>query len=258
MPRHVSIGLLVAGAAFAATVAAALGAQSSISSKAGQATVALADCHPSDIVDQRYASFNGQMRALAGTKRMAMHFTLLERLGTAAGSYKPVSLPDLKAWRKSKAGARTFIYTQRVTALRDSGAYRMRVQFRWYGDHKSVLRSTTVRSRTCRQPAPLPDLTITSITSMPALAAGKRTYSITVANQGQGEASAVPVVLKVDGTVVGTSKVDLLPAQESSVVQIVGPQCAFTVRAVADPGRLIRETDESDNALTLPCAQTTS
>jgi hypothetical protein len=260
MSRRLLIGLAAFVVALTATVAAALGAQSTTSSsKPAPPSVSLAVCHPSDAVDQRYASFTGQMRALPGTKRMAMHFTLLERLSTNKAGFLPVSLQDLKPWRKSKRGARTFIYTQRVTALRDAGSYRMRVQFRWYGDHKTVLRTSTVRSRTCRQPAPRPNLTITSITSMPVPAmAGKRTYAITVANNGPGEATNVPVALKVDGVVVGSAKIDLLPAQESSLAQIVGPQCAFTVRAVADPDKQIRETDESDNAFTLPCAQVTS
>ena len=226
-----------------------------VESKATQASVTLADCHPSDDVSERYASFNGQMRAIPGTQRMMMRFTLLERLGGSLAQFKPVSLADLKPWRRSKAGARTFIYTQRVTALRDDGAYRMRVQFRWYGSHKTLLHSTTLRSRACRQPAPLPNLTITSITSVPANVAGQRVYSITVANTGEGDARNVPVALKVDSTVVGSATIDLLPGQESSVVQIQGPQCALTVRAVADPDRVIPETSDSDNAVTAPCAQ---
>src|SRR5437763_5862208 len=149
-------------------------------SKAAPASVTLTDCHPSGDVTQRYASFNGQMRGVTGTKRMAMRFTLLERVGTGLAPFKPVSLPDLKPWRRSKPNARAFIYTQRVTALRDGGAYRMRVQFRWYADNKTLLRSTTVRSRTCRQPVSLPDLTITSIASTPAPVSGQRVYSITV------------------------------------------------------------------------------
>jgi hypothetical protein len=55
--------------------------------------------------------------------------------------------------------------------------------------------------------------------------------------------------------VVGGTRVDLLPADESTVVQITGPACAFSVRAIADPDRRIRETSEVDNALTVPCAQ---
>ena len=254
--RHPLAALFIPIAVLAGRVGSALAA-TPISSKA-QASVTVADCHPSDDVSQRYASFNGQMRAIPGTQRMVMRFTLLERLGGALEPFKPVSLPDLKPWRRSKVGARTFIYTQRVTALRDDGAYRMRVQFRWYGAHKTLLRTTTLRSRACRQPAPLPNLTITSITSAPAMVAGQRLYSITVANSGQGDARDVPVELKVDGSMVGSSTIDLLPGQESSVVQIQGPQCGLTVRAVVDPDRLIPETSDSDNALTVPCSQTGS
>jgi CARDB len=248
------LGVLSAAAVLTVAVSGAPAAQSH-ASKSSQASVGVADCHPSDLTADRYAAFNGQMRAIPGTKRMAMRFRLLERLGRTR--YKAVRLADLKPWRYSKAGARTFIYAQRVTALHDNGAYRMRVQFRWYAAHHRLLRSTSARSRTCRQPAPLPDLTVTSISSMAGIS-GQRMYSLTVANDGQGEARHVPVTLKVDGTVVGGSIVDLLPAQESSVVQIAGPQCAFTVRAIANPDRLISETDTSNNALTVPCAQATS
>jgi hypothetical protein len=234
---------------WAATAPTSAGARS----HAPQAKVVLADCHPADDMTQRYASFSGQMRQLAGSEQMEMRFTLLERLGGRFAHFKHVALPELKPWRRSKAGAQTFIYTQRVTALRDDGAYRMRVQFRWYDAQGSLLRSTTVHSRTCRQPPPLPNLRISSITSAPAPLAGGSVYSITVANDGRGDARNVPVELQVDGATAGRAKVDLLPGQESNVVQIVGPRCGFGVRAVADPGRTIAETDESDNALAVPC-----
>jgi hypothetical protein len=220
-----------------------------------QARVVVADCHPADDVAQRYASFSGQMRRVAGAQQMDMRFTLLERLGGRFAHFKPVSLQDLKPWRRSKAGARMFIYTQRVTALRDGGSYRMRVQFRWYDAQGSLLRSTTVSSRSCRQPAPLPNLTISSITSAPPQLASDRIYSVTVSNNGMGDARDVPVELQVDGTTAGRATLDLLPGQESSVVQIEGPRCGFSLRAMADPDRRIAETDETDNALVAPCTQ---
>ena len=222
--------------------------------RSSQARVVLADCHPADDVAQRFASFGGQMRKTAGAQQMEMRFTLLERLGGRFARFKPVSLPELKPWRRSKAGARMFIYTQRVTALRDGGTYRMRVQFRWYDAQGSLLRSTTATSRSCHQASPLPNLTISSITSSPAQVASDRIYSITVANDGMGDARNVPVELQVDATPAGHATIDLLPAQESSVVQIEGPRCGFSVRAVADPERTIAETDETDNALVAPCA----
>jgi len=255
--RRPHAAFAIAVAALTATVAGGLAA-APVSSKPRTASVSVAVCHPSDDVSQRYASFSGQMHTIPGAQRMAMRFTLLERLGHGLAGFKPVPLSDLKPWRSSKTGARAFIYTQRVTALRDDGAYRMRVQFRWYGANKKVLRTTTLRSRSCRQPAPLPNLTITSITSTPAMAPGQRIYSVTVGNSGRGDARNLPVVLKVDGSAVGSSRIDLLPGEESSVVQIQGPACVFTVRAVADPDRVVPETSDSDNALTVPCAQAAS
>src|SRR5919197_3168523 len=104
--------------------------------------VVVAACHPSDDVSQRFATFAGQMQAVKGTQRMAMHFTLLERLN--APDFSAVGLVDLKPWRRSKKGVSSFIYTQRVTALRDGGSYRMRVQFRWYGSDGSVIKVKTM------------------------------------------------------------------------------------------------------------------
>ena len=249
----IGIATLAFAAGSATTVLAAAGPPG----KPGHPSVSVADCHTADDIAQRYASFSAQMRALTGTTRMAVHFTLLERLGGADG-FQSVPLSNLHTWRRSKPGARTFIYTQRVTALHDGGYYRMRVQFRWYGSGGSVLRTSVSSSGVCHQPMPLPDLTISSITAAAGTTPGKRTYSVTLANGGAGEARGAVVALKVDGSVVGSSSVDLLPAGESTLVHITGPACAMTVRAVADPDGLVRETDESDNALTLPCPPSSS
>src|SRR3954447_1061407 len=102
-------------------------------------TVVVAACHPSDDVDERFATFVGQMQAVKGTQRMALHFSLLERLG--APDFEAVALPDLRPRRRSKKGASSFIYSQRITALRDGGSYRMRVLFRWYGADGKVFKT---------------------------------------------------------------------------------------------------------------------
>lgn len=241
--------LAVATASLAAALAPAAPAAKPVPTR----SVTLSECHPSDDVAQRHASFAGQMHAVPGSARMMMRFTLQERLGSL--HFKSVPLPDLRPWRRSKAGARNFIYTQRVTALRDGGAYRMRVQFRWYDSNGDLLRTSVARSRICRQPVPLPDLTISSITPGPGPTADQRSYSVSVSNNGGGEARGVSVTLKVDGTMVGSTRIDLLPAQTSGVVQIVGPVCSFALRAIADSDRTIPETDETDNALTVPCTR---
>src|SRR5919198_1565738 len=219
-------------------------------------SVTLSDCHPSAEVRQRQASFTGRMREIPGSARMAMRFTLLERLDSLV--FKPVPLADLRQWRRSRPGVRAFTYTQRVTALRDGGAYRMRVRFRWYGRRGQVLRTIVGRSRACRQPAPLPNLRVTSISAGPGGAYADRTYSVTVANVGRGEAREFDVWLKVDGAAVGSARVRLLPGEESTVVQIPGPAGTFTLHAIADPTDAIRETDDTDNALSVPCTRATA
>jgi CARDB protein len=213
--------------------------------------VVVAACHPSDDVTDRFATFVGQMQSVKGTSRMAMHFTLLEKLETP--TFDPVALSELRPWRRSKKGSTTFLYTQRVTALRDGGSYRMRVQFRWYGSDGKVFKTKTVRSGVCRQPAPLPNLEVTSITARPGLTAGTEAYTITVQNDGTGDAGGVGVALKVDGGTASNGQVPALPAGKTGTVTITGPACTGFVRAAVDPGGRIRETNETDNVLITAC-----
>jgi hypothetical protein len=183
---------------------------------------------------------------------MAMHFTLLERL--EAPDFEPVVLSDLRPWRRSKKGVASFLYTQRVTALRDGGSYRMRVQFRWYGADGKVMKTKTVRSGACRQPADLPNLRISSITAKPGILQGNtRTYTVTVQNDGAGDAGGVDVALRVDGGNAATGQVPALAAGTSASVDITGPACQGFVRAAADPRGKITETNEKDNALVTAC-----
>ena len=129
----------------------------------------------------------------------------------------------------------------------------MRVQFRWYGAQGNLLRVTFHRSHECRQPAPMPNLRIAQLHSRPSASPGMRDYSLTLANSGQGEASDVDVALTVDGSPAGASRVSLLPPDSSTVVQITAQSCLFGAHALADPGNTVRETNESDNALAVPC-----
>jgi CARDB len=213
--------------------------------------VIVAACHPSPDVTTRFATFVGEMRSLPGTWRMAMRFTLLERLGTP--DFTAVGLPDLRPWRRSKKGASSFIFTQRVTALHDGGTYRMRVQMRWYGSDGRLMKVRTMRSGACKQPAPLPNLRISSISTAPGSAAGTTNYMVTVQNDGAGDAGPVVVGLRVDGGTLETARVPTLASGQAASVKLTGPACGATLRAIADPGNAIRETSETDNALVEAC-----
>jgi subtilase family serine protease len=147
----------------------------------------------------------------------------------------------------------SFIYSQRVTALRDGGSYRMRVQFRWYGPDGSTIKTKIVRSGVCRQPAQLPDLKVTSVTAKPALAEGSATYTVTVQNVGTGDAGGVEVALRVDGGTAAGGQVPAVGAGKSASVDITAPACQGFVRAAVDPRDRIKESSETDNVLVGAC-----
>jgi CARDB len=216
-----------------------------------QAAVIVSACHPADDVSARFATFVGEMRSLTGTARMSMRFTLLEKLGTR--DFLPVPLSDLRPLRKSKRGVSTFIYTQRVTALRDGGTYRMRVQFRWYDATGKATKTRTVHSGACHQPAPLPNLVIDSVTRSAGTMPGTSNYSVTVRNAGAGDAGAFAIALRVDGGLADAAHMPSLPAGQSATVQMNGPPCGAVARAVVDPANAVKETNESDNLYTLAC-----
>jgi hypothetical protein len=223
----------------------------SSSSPTPVAAAIVAACHPSDDVSERFATFVGQMQSVKGTARMAMHFSLLEKLETP--TFDPVAVSELRPWRRSKKGSQTFVYTQRVTALRDGGSYRMRVQFRWYGSDGKVFKTKTVRSGVCHQPAPLPNLKVSSITAKPGLTPGTAAYTITVQNDGTGDAGAVGLALKVDGGTAVNGQIPAIAAGKAGTVTVTAPACAGFVRAAADPRGRIKETNETDNVLVTAC-----
>jgi hypothetical protein len=243
------IAVIAAALALLAWTVPGASAVSSTPTPVAQSVVAA--CHPSDDVSQRFATFVGQMQAVKGTLRMAMHFSLLEKL--EAPSFDAVALSELRPWRRSKKGAASFIYSQRVTALRDGGSYRMRIQFRWYGTDGKVFKTKTVRSGVCHQPAPLPNLEVTSVTGKPGLAPGTEAYTVTVQNDGTGDAGAVEVALRVDGGTATTGQVPAIGAGKSGTVSITAPACNGFVRAAVDPRRRIQEADETDNVLVTAC-----
>jgi subtilase family serine protease len=129
----------------------------------------------------------------------------------------------------------------------------MRVQFRWYSGDGKVIKTKTLRSGSCHQPTPLPNLQVSSISASPGALQGTTNYVITVANDGSGDAGAVEVALKVDGGSLTTGRVPVLDAGETATVQLTGPACTSVVRAAADPQDVIDETNEKDNSLVTAC-----
>jgi CARDB len=199
---------------------------------------------------QHQATFRGGMHTVAGSARMAMRFTLLERTG--AGGFAPLKAPGLGRWHGAKSGVVSFAYRQVVKALPENAVYRMRVDFRWWADDGSILQQLQRNSRSCRQFAALPNLRVELLGSTPTRVPGVFRYSVRVTNAGRATVTA-PVRLSVGGDVIDTASLaDLLPG-ETRQIAFRGPGCTGSVTAAADPDKTIVESSESDNLDQIPC-----
>ena len=196
------------------------------------------------------ATFYGRMRAVAGTERMAMRFTLLERFGD--GKLQPVDLPGLRPWRFSKPGVRDFRFRQTVTALEGGGAYRARIDFRWLDSDGDLLRKRTRNTGACVQAGQLPNLLQGPISAV-AGPEGTEVYVVRIQNSGKVAASGVAVELYVDGAAANVGHIDSVGPGETREVRFTGPVCKSNLRVVIDPSDTVKERIESDNATKAAC-----
>jgi hypothetical protein len=236
-------------------VLAALGA-ALLAPTAAQAAVPVTSakvvqCTRGQTAEQRQATFRAGMAKLPGAPRMAVRFTLEESV--AGARFAAVTAPGLGVWRKSRSGVRAFAYRQRVKALAEGSAYRVKVSYRWLRRDGSVARSAHRRSRVCRQTDPLPNLRVTRIGGRAAEAPGRVRYAISVSNRGAAPAPASRVLLWVNGAVAGRVAVPPLAAGQVTRVFVTGPRCGTGVGAQADTDLVVRESDETDNVRSASC-----
>lgn len=220
--------------------------------QAGHTTtsVRVVDCRSSDAGEGRSATFLGRIRSAAGTHRMAMRFTLLERFGDE--KLHAVDFPELRAWRYSKPGVRDFRFKQTVTALHGGGDYRMKVEYRWLGADGKLQRKVRRKSRPCRQRGLLSNLRA----GEPAASSGPEgtaVYVVPVRNDGRATARDVGVELYVDGAATNVSRIDSIAPRETREVRFSGPVCQRGLRVVVDPADSVKERRESDNVTTSSC-----
>ena len=244
-PISIALGAAVL-AALSAPAAAAPPAPGA--AETAKVSVRLVTCS----VDTHEAAFKARMQQIAGTQRMGLRFTLLER--TDATGFKPVKAPGLGRWRRSRPGVGTFGYRQAVKGLPANAVHRMRVDFRWYGADGDVIEKTRRTSRPCRQYVALPNLTVGLVGSAKTKVAGVRRYRVRVANPGLAPVEAASVRFWVDGGVIDTVTVSPLAIAQERVIGFRGPACAGSVRAQVDPDGVIVESSEQDNLQELRCA----
>jgi hypothetical protein len=211
-------------------------------------------CQTGDSARQRQATFYGRMRAVPGTQRMMMRFSLVDHSSPAAS---PIPSPQLAQWRRSRPGVKTFGYAQTVTGLQTGGAYAAVVEYRWLGANGKTIKTFKRTSADCRQDGALPNLTLTRVAARAGEAAGTELYSLDVTNNGLALARNVVVDLFVDDAASDAATVDSIPAGATVTVRVSGPSCVQHLRAVVDRRDSIHETTEDDNVLRSRCPAVT-
>jgi hypothetical protein len=216
------------------------------------ASVRLTRCSRSDARGTRRAVFRASMDAMPGTARMSMRFVLQEQVGSAPR--RKIDAPALAGWRHSRPGVARFTYRQRVLPLEAGVIYRMVVRFRWYDADGAIVASSRRRSPRCNQGRALPNLSVAEkvvVTAGPSPSTSR--YRVTVVNRGRANVSGAEVALLVDGAEVDRQPLGSLAPGQRRKVWFVGPECATNIEARADPGGLVRESSEQDNARLTAC-----
>jgi hypothetical protein len=218
---------------------------------ASRTSVKVTECQVGKTQETRLATFQGRMRAVKGTARMAMRFALVAET-TATASPQIVDAPALSPWRRSRSGVSEFTYAQTIKGLAPGVTYRSVVSYRWYDAKGRIIERAERRSGTCVQDGDLPNLVLASVKSARGGVEGTGVYTVSVGNTGHGDVEAFTVSLIADGAHIDTRTIDGLKAGEFTTVRFTGPYCR-RLRAVVDRGQDIPETVEDDNGLKARC-----
>ena len=181
----------------------------------------------STVLDE--AVFQGRMRKLPGTERMAMRFTLLQRTGLGPGSrrWRP---PASATGASPSPDVRAFGYKQAVRNLAEGSLYRVQVDFRWYDADRKLQWQARRKSATCPELDALPNLRVKlpGVYHTPAPATDR--YAIRVTNFGAAEAQGVLARLSVDGTVAASGTFGALSAKSSVKLSCAGRSARTSCR----------------------------
>jgi hypothetical protein len=200
----------------------------------------------------RRAAFTASMPRRADADLLELRFTLQRRVPRR---WLRVAAPAFDRTERARPRAPGFVFTKQVDGLYTPGRFRAVVRFTWRdGQGRAVARATRATA-SCAQPDRRPDLRVADAV-LAALDGGVATWAVRVANDGRGPL-AEPAQLQLvvgDRPPVGTVLPRIEAATEAEV-RLAAPACApgELLRVVADAAGDVRESDERDNALVLPC-----
>jgi hypothetical protein len=212
-------------------------------------------CTTDEDADGRAAVFTGSMPAASRTRRMQMRFALQQRIGTSPKApFKTVAVPSWKGWVTSDAGRAGFVFSKRVEGLVAPASYRARITFRWLDARGKAQRTTTRTTPACAQPDPRPDLVLASLDAAP-VGTDQAAYTVSVENEGHGDADPFAVTITVDGTTTDPVTLQALAPGAQATASIAGPRCApgSTITVTLDAADAVAESVESDDVVERAC-----
>lgn len=248
--------------AIATAAALLLGAAPAVAAVAPRSDLVQFACQRALDPAQRSVSVQAVMRPLAGTRRLAVRFDLLER-GPGSAEATVLHAAGLGVWitpndpTLGQQPGDVWREDKPVVNLSAPAAYRFRVTYRWTGLHGKVLGTTTRFSRTCHQRELRPDLLIRSITVGPVAGQpGNDLYSVVIANQGVTGAGPFEVLFAP-----GTSSAPIirtgqfLTAGQSRQLAFVGPACdaASPPTVTVDATSEVDDYNRANNVMTAVC-----
>jgi hypothetical protein len=220
---------------------------------AGLASVKVAECTPALEPEARTATFEARVRAVAGTERLAVRFTLQTR-GPGEPAWRKVTAPGLDTWLESDEGVGRYGYLRTVRNLSAPASYRVIVRFRWLGADGGVLRTAKRRSAACRQTDLRPDLDPRRVELHEAADPRDRRYIVFVKNAGRTLAPPASVALRVGDRLLPPAVAPSAAPGATWRVAFTAPACAAgqELEVTVDPADVVDEADE-DNVLVVPC-----
>jgi hypothetical protein len=222
----------------------------------GFAAVRLTACTTAEEQAERSAVFEGEMRAVRGTMRLQMRFTLQARTPVQKG-WARVAAPKLDTWVSAHPGKRGYVYVKRVDNLLAPADYRTVVRFRWLDADGDVVASAKRVSRTCHQPDPRPDLRLGKVRVRPGAEAGLRRYALVVLNAGETAAGPFAVAFTAPGAPQQRSAITGLAAGARTVVEFEAKACepGSALEIAIDADDQVEEAFEQDDLVTLSCPE---
>jgi hypothetical protein len=212
-------------------------------------------CHIDPLQGNRYAIFQSQMTAVAGTRTMTVSF-VLQVQHTRKGAFATVAVPGFGSWVHSQPGVGIFTYSHEVTSLPAPAAFRVLIRARWLDRHHRVIRHEDIDSTACVQPLLQPNLAIGQPLSRHAgSSAGTAVYGVVVRNDGTAAANNFAVGLTVNGVAQPSVTIPSLAADSTQIVEFTTPRCTAgtSIVATADAAGALTEPANPSRSRTFAC-----